>query len=92
MVESRSLRVMADANILIAGLLFPRWFHEFLRHALKEDFRLVLCMTATTKRYLILIGKKWRETPIWSVTPKMFLSPWQPPAPKWTTWLPTIGT
>ena len=33
---------MADANILVAGLLFPRWFHEFLRHALKSDFQLVL--------------------------------------------------
>jgi predicted nucleic acid-binding protein len=38
----KPLRVMADANILIAGILFPRWFHEFLRHALKEDFKLVL--------------------------------------------------
>lgn len=33
---------MADANVLIAGILFPRWFHEFLRHALKGDFKLVL--------------------------------------------------
>lgn len=39
---SRLLRVMADANILIAGILFPRWFHEFLRHALRGDFALVL--------------------------------------------------
>jgi len=38
----KPLRVMADANLLIAGLLFPRWFHEFLRHALKGDFKLVL--------------------------------------------------
>jgi predicted nucleic acid-binding protein len=36
------LRVMADANVLIAGILFPRWVHEFLRHALREDFKLVL--------------------------------------------------
>lgn len=43
MAESRKvLRVMADANVLIAGILFPRWFHEFLRHALRGDFRLVL--------------------------------------------------
>ena len=33
---------MADANILIAGILFPRWFHEFLRHALRRDFTLIL--------------------------------------------------
>jgi predicted nucleic acid-binding protein len=38
----KSLRVMADANVLISGILFPRWFHEFLRHALRGDFRLVL--------------------------------------------------
>jgi predicted nucleic acid-binding protein len=38
----KPLRVMADANILVAGILFPRWFHEFLRHALKGDFQLVL--------------------------------------------------
>jgi predicted nucleic acid-binding protein len=38
----KPLRVMADANVLIAGILFPRWFHEFLRHALKGDFKLVL--------------------------------------------------
>ena len=25
--EKPLLRVMADANILIAGILFPRWFH-----------------------------------------------------------------
>jgi putative PIN family toxin of toxin-antitoxin system len=43
MVEpKRVLRVMADANILIAGILFPRWFHEFLRHALRGDFTLIL--------------------------------------------------
>ena len=39
----KRLRVMADTNVLIAGILFPRWFHEFLRHALKGDFKLVLC-------------------------------------------------
>jgi predicted nucleic acid-binding protein len=39
---TKSLRVMADANILIAGIFFPRWFHEFLRHALRGDFKLVL--------------------------------------------------
>jgi predicted nucleic acid-binding protein len=43
MAEPRpALRVMADANVLIAGILFPRWFHEFLRHALRGDFTLVL--------------------------------------------------
>jgi predicted nucleic acid-binding protein len=40
--QGKSLRVMADANVLIAGILFPRWFHEFLRHALQGDFKLIL--------------------------------------------------
>jgi len=33
---------MADANVLISGILFPRWLYEFLRHALRGDFKLVL--------------------------------------------------
>ena len=36
------LRVMVDANILIAGIIWPRWPYEILRHAIKKDFRLVL--------------------------------------------------
>ncbi|MBM4459386.1 MAG: type II toxin-antitoxin system VapC family toxin [Chloroflexi bacterium] len=40
--SDRPLRVMADANVLIAGIFFPRWFHEFLQHALRNDFKLVL--------------------------------------------------
>ena len=36
------IRVMADANVLIAGIFFPRWSHEFLRHTLQGDFKLVL--------------------------------------------------
>jgi len=41
-VADRPLRVMADANVLIAGVLKPRWFFEFLGHALRGDFELVL--------------------------------------------------
>jgi putative PIN family toxin of toxin-antitoxin system len=37
-----SLRVMLDANILIAGSVWPRWPYEILRHAVKGDFQLVL--------------------------------------------------
>ncbi|MBN1669055.1 MAG: PIN domain-containing protein, partial [Anaerolineales bacterium] len=37
------LRVMVDANILIAGSVWPRWPYEVLQHALRGDFRLVLC-------------------------------------------------
>ena len=43
MEKSRpELRVMVDANILIAGIVWPRWPYEVLRHAIKNDFRLVL--------------------------------------------------
>ena len=36
------LRVMVDANILIAGSVWPRWSYEVLQHALQGDYRLVL--------------------------------------------------
>lgn len=39
----RKLRVMVDANILIAGIVWRRWPYEVLRHAAKGQFRLVLC-------------------------------------------------
>lgn len=37
-----SLRVMVDANILIAGSVWPIWPHEILKHAIAADFQLVL--------------------------------------------------
>jgi predicted nucleic acid-binding protein len=36
------LRVMVDANILIAGSVWPRWSYEVLQHALRGDFQLVV--------------------------------------------------
>jgi len=43
MAKSRSdLRVMIDANILIAGSVWPRWPYEVLEHAQRGDFKLVL--------------------------------------------------
>ena len=36
------MRVAIDANILIAGIAFPRWPYEVLAHALAGDFTLVL--------------------------------------------------
>lgn len=36
------LRVMVDANVLIAGTVWPRWPYEVLRHAIAGDFQLVL--------------------------------------------------
>jgi predicted nucleic acid-binding protein len=41
-VDERPRRVMADSNILIAGVLKPRWFFEFLGHAFRGDFQLIL--------------------------------------------------
>jgi predicted nucleic acid-binding protein len=41
-VNEKPLRVLADSNVLIAGVLKPRWFFEFLGYALRGDFQLVL--------------------------------------------------
>lgn len=37
------LRVMCDANLLIAGIGWPRFPYEVLQHAAKGDYQLVLC-------------------------------------------------
>lgn len=37
------VRVLLDANVLLAGIVFPRWPWEILRHAVRGDFQLVLC-------------------------------------------------
>lgn len=36
------VRALVDANVLFAGIAFPRWPYEVLRHAAAGDFRLVL--------------------------------------------------
>lgn len=41
-MAEQSLRVMADSNIIIAGVLKPGLFFEFLGHAIRGDFQLVL--------------------------------------------------
>lgn len=41
-VRRPELRVFLDANVLLAGIVSPRWPWEILRHALRGDFRLVL--------------------------------------------------
>lgn len=38
------LRVMVDANVLVAGIGWPRWPYAILQHALAGDFRLVLSL------------------------------------------------
>jgi predicted nucleic acid-binding protein len=35
-------RVMLDANVLIAGTIWPRWQYAILQHAIKGNFQLVL--------------------------------------------------
>ncbi|MCC6170030.1 MAG: PIN domain-containing protein [Caldilineaceae bacterium] len=37
-----SLRVLVDANVLVAGLGRPRWAYALLQHAVAGDFQLVL--------------------------------------------------
>ena len=37
-----ALRVAIDTNVLITGIVWPRWQYEILRHALRGDFVLVL--------------------------------------------------
>lgn len=37
-----SLRVLVDANVLVAGLGWPRWAYALLQHAVAGDFQLVL--------------------------------------------------
>jgi predicted nucleic acid-binding protein len=36
---------MIDANVLIAGITYPRWPYEVLQHGLRGDFQLVLSPT-----------------------------------------------
>lgn len=36
------VRVMVDANVLIASSVWARWTYQVLRHALDGDFQLVL--------------------------------------------------
>ena len=36
-------RVMVDTTVLVAGVVWPRFPYEVLRHALRADFDLVLC-------------------------------------------------
>ncbi len=40
--EPNKLRVLVDANVLFAGVVWRRWPYEVLRHAAKGDFKLVL--------------------------------------------------
>jgi predicted nucleic acid-binding protein len=41
--SAKDSRVLTDSNILFSGSAFPRWPYEVLQHALRGDFKLVLC-------------------------------------------------
>jgi|GEM_PF-177091 predicted nucleic acid-binding protein len=41
--SDKNVRAMTDANILFSGVAFPRWPREVLRHAVKGDYKLILC-------------------------------------------------
>ena len=41
-VPTHKLRVMVDANVLVAGTGWPRWPYALLQHAVVGDFQLVL--------------------------------------------------
>ncbi|SRR5260221_10274478 len=40
---SHKLRVMVDANVLISGVVWPRWPYEILKDARQRRIELVLC-------------------------------------------------
>ena len=40
---SHKLRVMVDANVLISGVVWPRWPYEILKYARQHRIELVLC-------------------------------------------------
>ncbi len=43
---------MPDVNVLIAGLVWPRWQFEILKHAIQGDFTVVLAPLIITSTYL----------------------------------------
>jgi putative PIN family toxin of toxin-antitoxin system len=55
------LRVFVDANILVAGTVWPRWPYEVLQHALKADFKLVLSPYVLTEARRTLAARFPRE-------------------------------
>ena len=55
-MPDRPLRVMADTNVLISGVIFPRAAYEFLQHTLRGDFTLVL------SEQILAEVQHWMET------------------------------
>ncbi len=58
MAERRGeLRVLLDANILIAGSVWPRWSYEVMQHAANGDFRVLLTPYIIAQAYATLARK-----------------------------------
>ncbi len=47
--DQGKLRVFVDANILVAGTVWPRWPYEVLQYALREDFTLIVSLYVLTE-------------------------------------------
>jgi len=63
MVNPKSLekpKVMLDANVLIAGTIWPRWQYTILQHAIKGDFQLVLVplIIEAARRHILELDAK----------------------------------
>lgn len=50
------MRVMLDTSVLLSGIVWPRWPHEVLQHAVEGDYRLVL-----TPFLLAEVRRKFQE-------------------------------
>jgi putative PIN family toxin of toxin-antitoxin system len=45
------LRVMVDTNVLLSGIVWPRWPYEILRYARQSEIELVLCPFIVEQAY-----------------------------------------
>ncbi len=48
---SHKLRVMVDTNVLLSGIVWPRWPYEILRYARRHEIELVLCPFIVEQTY-----------------------------------------
>lgn len=55
------LRVMLDANVLIAGIRVPRWPYEVLQHALAKDYVPVVSVQVIREARKHLSGPRQRQ-------------------------------
>jgi putative PIN family toxin of toxin-antitoxin system len=57
------LRVMVDANVLVAGNAWARWAYEVLQHAVKGDYQLVLSaeIVQEARASITKLGQQYAE-------------------------------